>query len=886
MSIFQKFYGDKLRLHNIMQLKEETKLQETDITDRLYKDYKRFKDGIFENLVKNNPQYDKLTLFKKSQKLLDRFLFIFFSEDCGLIPPNAISKIVEQWKQLQELDEYKTLYSRFQKLFSHLDKGHKYTNWGEIPAYNGGLFRHDEILDHPDLKIDDKVLKDDSLKLSAYDFSTEVDVNILGHIFEHSLNEIEEMEQALTLTKSETLSKLKTSKRKKDGIFYTPKYITQYIVENTIGTLCNEKKDELKISNLLIDDNYSTLSKFKTMTKLNKKGKQLFDTLNDYKKWLLTLKILDPACGSGAFLNQALDFLIVEHQQIDDLIAELTGEKLRIHDTDKTILENNIYGVDINEEGVEIAKLSLWLRTAQKGRELSDLSGNIKCGNSLIDDPEVAGDKAFDWNIEFKKIMENGGFDVVIGNPPYVRADTENENFVKQRKWLDNSSDYETLYEKWDLMIPFYERTIKLLKLNGIHGFIVSNSVTTSKYAFRLQDWILTHKNLLSISYFENIEVFKRVGVVPIITIIKNQQADLNYKKIIHKNSFGNKTLIQQHFKNHSEVSPINVFKKYYREFNVNIQSIRLRDICYMSVGMVINADEKITKGEFSKDDLISFEKTEINTKPFVEGKDLKRYKLKQIKFLEWDTNRVPSKLRRPTFPELYKGDKILRGRVTGGVFDNTGIVCNDGIIVFKLFKDLKGLDKRNIDISVKKNNEKSRSELEIISQKFDLKYLLSIINSKFAYSFLNNSRRHRLKNYFYPDDFRKLPIPEISKENQRPFIKKADQILSLNKKLQSKSEKFIKRVEANLEIKKLTTKLQSFYSFDFKTFISELKKQKIKLRFKEQDEWEEYFDSYKKEINNLQHQINQTDTKIDKMVYDLYELTAEEIEIVENATT
>ena len=132
-----------------------------------------------------------------------------------------------------------------------------------------------------------------------------------------------------------------------------------------------------------------------------------------------SLKILDPACGSGAFLNQALSFLIEEHKNIDDLIAELTNTPLRIFDTDKAILENNIFGVDINDESVEIAKLSLWLRTAQKGRKLSNLNNNIKCGNSLIDDPELAGDKAFKWEEEFPEIFAKGGFDVVIGNPPY-----------------------------------------------------------------------------------------------------------------------------------------------------------------------------------------------------------------------------------------------------------------------------------------------------------------------------------------------------------------------------------------------------------------------------------------------------------------------------------
>ncbi|MEA3450409.1 MAG: DNA methyltransferase, partial [Bacteroidota bacterium] len=383
------------------KLKQETKFHENEISTQLYADYKHFKDKIFKNLLKNNPQYDKLTLFKKSQKLLDRFLFVFFAEDGGLIPPNAVSKIIEQWKGFIEEDEYFTLYSRFQKLFSHLDKGHTYKKWGEIPAYNGGLFRNDEILDSSDVKIDDEILEKDSLKLSKYDFNTEVDVNILGHIFEHSLNEIEEITAELH---GEKIDK-KKSKRKKDGVFYTPKYITKYIVENTVGTLCNEKKEELQIRNLLIDSTSFRKATTRGHVPLSKKGKKLFKTLNGYKDWLITLKILDPACGSGAFLNQTLDFLIAEHKQADDLIAELTGENLRLFDTDKAILENNIYGVDINEESVEIAKLSLWLRTAQKGRKLSDLSGNIKCGNSLIDDPEIAGEKAFDWEKEFPHVF-------------------------------------------------------------------------------------------------------------------------------------------------------------------------------------------------------------------------------------------------------------------------------------------------------------------------------------------------------------------------------------------------------------------------------------------------------------------------------------------------
>ncbi len=146
----------------------------------------------------------------------------------------------------------------------------------------------------------------------------------------------------------------------------------------------------------------------------------LTDKLNDYRNWLLQLTICDPACGSGAFLNQALDFLITEHRYIDELQAKLFGDALVLSDVEGSILENNLFGVDINEESVEIAKLSLWLRTAQPNRKLNDLNSNIKCGNSLIDDVAVSGDKAFNWKNEV--IFAKGGFDVIIGNPPYVRV--------------------------------------------------------------------------------------------------------------------------------------------------------------------------------------------------------------------------------------------------------------------------------------------------------------------------------------------------------------------------------------------------------------------------------------------------------------------------------
>lgn len=302
-----------------LKIKSESVSSEDQITNALYKDYSQFKRVLFADILKNNPTPEgkiesdwQLLLFKKTQKLLDRLLFIFFAEDCGLLPPNSMVEIIKQWRQLKELDEYKPLYDRIKKYFGYLDTGHQGKHY-EIFAYNGGLFKPDEVLDN--LKISDEVLEEPTIKLASYDFESDVDVNILGHIFENSLSEIEEVTNSiLGVEKTGT-----TSKRKQDGVFYTPQYITKYIVENTVGKLCAEKKAELGI----VEEDYFSDQKRQKQTKI-----KLVEQLNQYRDWLLQITICDPACGSGAFLNAALAFLIKEHKLIDEMETKVTGGSL------------------------------------------------------------------------------------------------------------------------------------------------------------------------------------------------------------------------------------------------------------------------------------------------------------------------------------------------------------------------------------------------------------------------------------------------------------------------------------------------------------------------------------------------------------------------------
>src|SRR5690606_22128129 len=220
-------------------------------------------------------------------------------------------------------------------------------------------------------------------------------------------------------------------------------------------------------------------------------------------------------CGSGAFLNQALDFLNKEHRYIDELKAKVLGGGLILSDIENTILENNIYGVDLNEESVEIAKLSLWLRTAQPRRKLNDLSNNIKCGNSLIDDKKVAGDKAFNWQQQFPHIFEKGGFDVVIGNPPYGDYFSD-----KEKEYLLN------VYEKsfsgtFDMYIFFFEVALNVLNRYGRLCYITPNTFVGYTQFSGLRELLKYNNNIEQVISLS--KVFEDAIVdTTIISVVKN----------------------------------------------------------------------------------------------------------------------------------------------------------------------------------------------------------------------------------------------------------------------------------------------------------------------------------------------------------------------------
>jgi len=848
-------------LNNLpLTLKKSSVLQEESITKKLYADYSKFREQIFGNIVKNNPDFDELLLFNKTQKLLDRFLFIFFAEDRLLLPPNSISVIVKQWTTLKdELDEYVPLYNRFRKYFGHLNTGYKGKSYDIFP-YNGGLFLPDEILDK--IKIDDDILYEHTLKLSAYDFETDVDVNILGHIFEHSLSEIENVQARL---RGEEIDKSKT-KRKKDGIFYTPKYITKYIVENTVGKLCEEKRQELSI----VDEEYSKGRK-------NRKKdivKALDEKLTIYKEWLLSLTILDPACGSGAFLNQALDFLIHEHGKTDELRAQLLGGAIVFSDITTDILERNIYGVDLNEESVEIAKLSLWLRTAQKGRKLNTLSNNIKCGNSLIDDTNVAGDKAFNWQEEFPVVFNNGGFDVVIGNPPYgILLDRETQAFYTENFPL---TSYKT-----NLYILFIERMLQVFSKGVVH-FIIPKSLLFNSYYEKIRN-ALIHKTELNEIYTITEKVFEDAEVGSSLLLkftIKGKPNLKNCVRLAEAEKIDNfimstgliESSLSQDFFLSVPNCEISVVSSEAESLLRKLYSLkRVKDFYSLKNGLNPGNIKHI---------LILEEKSDDNHKPIIWGRDISPY------YISWSGQYINY--------NVNIGDSISLNDIKSKEGMNKQTRVDFGLRTPNLFENRKILVRKTGDSLIACLDAENYyfdtlvHGIYEVNEEYPLEVLLAVLNSKAATVFYR--LLHDIKGKVFAkislDNLASFPFPEIAADNSRRLQELATKMMSQVSELKSIQLRFLDFLMGKYSLSKLSSKLGLWYSLDFNGFLKELKKAKITLSLSEESDWMQLFVEKKDAAQKVLDDIYKTEGSISQMVYQLYGLSEEEINIVEESFT
>ncbi|MFQ6057077.1 MAG: Eco57I restriction-modification methylase domain-containing protein [Methanosarcinales archaeon] len=321
--------------------------------------------------------------------------------------------------------------------------------------------------------------------------------------------------------------------QKSGGIYYTPTYIVDYIVKNTLGV----KLEELwiEVEKLFKDKKYeSAIAKFKEIN---------------------NIKVLDPACGSGSFLIKAFDLFDEYYKKYINKLKEIK-EKEKSHfktlvgvnnipmevanpniNYAKDILRNNLYGVDIDPAAAEIATVNLILKSLQKNGKLPKILGeNIKVGNSLISDQKIAGKLAFDWHLEFAEVFANGGFDVVIGNPPYFNIQTLPESerleyYAKSKRWSD-------FYRgQGDIHYYFTKTGIDFLKDKGLLGFITSRYWIEARDADKLREYILRNTSIKQIVDFENITVFSGASIHTSIQILQ-KGLHLNIVKFAHAGNY------------------------------------------------------------------------------------------------------------------------------------------------------------------------------------------------------------------------------------------------------------------------------------------------------------------------------------------------------------
>ena len=819
---FEALVGTANKKAKALELSEEYQKNQIEIEKKFYNEYRNIRLHIFENMKENNPETDENTLLEKVQKLLDRFLFICFCEDKGLLEKDFFNTILKKGK------DFGSIFDIFKVFCNWINLGNPKEN---ISHFNGGLFKNDDVLNS--LNIDDKVFEE-LKKISDYDFDSDLNVNILGHIFEQSISDIEELKKSISGEEFDQ----KKSKRKKDGIFYTPQYITKYIVENSIKNWLDDKRKELGEDDLpkLNEKDYIFDIAKKNYTKNYRKHIEFWQ---QYREAVRNIKIIDPACGSGAFLITAFEFLLNYNKYLDDKIFDLVGTSDLFSDRTKKILQNNIFGVDLNKESVEITKLSLWLKTADKNKTLASLENNIKCGNSLIDDPEIAGNLAFNWEKEFPEIFANGGFDIVVGNPPYVLCQPSNTN----EKTLKFYNNFEVSSYKIDLYHLFFEKGIILSKNNGYISFITPNTYLVNKYNLKLREFILRNTQIKEIINYKNI-VFEDANVdVSTIILKKSKYTDENVKILLSSKNENKIVLEKQQNDWLKDDEKIFNLRK---EFPINFSNcISLKEIAKTYFGIQA----------FDKKSSISQKKENEKYLPMIDGANVFRYQFS--KYNQY-FNFIDDNIKSGGDYKVYEKERIVIRQI-----GKTPIIgyCEANILTSNTIYNIFS-----------------------ITDKFNLKYIFTLLNSKllkkyWEYKYNDNKNLFpKIKGYQLDD----LPLVNIPLEKQQPFIEKADKMLSLNKELQDLSQKFQRMLLRKFDLEKLSTKLQEWYLLDFSDFIKELKRLKVKLSLSQESEWEEYFLEEKSKAIAVDSEIKNTDKEIDSMVYKLYDLTDEEIKIIE----
>jgi len=693
---------EKGELNKKIPAKDERQAKPVDIS--ILQDLLEIRGMLSRDLKKLRTYLDDEKIDEAIQILIDRLIFMRAVEDRGLENKNFLLGII---KDFREGRLRRRLWVVLQEEFKRFDKD-----------YNSKLFAPSILENEKDIFFDDDTLakvirvlyfgyKD--LENSRYMFD-EIPGDLLGSIYEQYLGVV------LRGTEKRVKLDLESGKRKKMGIYYTPSYIVDYIVKNTVGEY---------IKNKTIDE-------------------------------IIDVKIVDPACGSGSFLIRAF-------QEVCDMIEQKLkkGEKSDKYSSFKTykeklslgqkstIMTNCIYGVDLDEKAVELAQLNLLLKMLEfeerniPTKRLPNLLKNIKNGNSLIDDYKVAGDKAFNWHAQFPDVFKDGGFDVVIGNPPYGAGLKENE-----RKWLENKFKLKST----DTAVLFMGLAVNLAKNNGVNSYIIPKPFVYSS------TWEEIRENLLN-GLREIVDcgkVWKEVKLEQVVYFYDKDEKHSHYNSCIREET---------------NIKCLGKINKYnFKEFGFLLNGISEEELKIgkkiRNVGSFMNDYIFNQRGAIYQKYVLSNPKNKSDYK-VLGGKQINKY------YVRPDVKGFINKGKIKDDKAFIKGNSILTQRIVAHVENPKDHI----IITASLSKTINYKDYVIVDTINQLTNKSTVSS----------EFLLAILNSKliswYAYRFIFGKAIRTMQ--FDNPVTNRIPIPnKIDKSQEKHLVSIVEQMLSLQKKL------------------------------------------------------------------------------------------------------